>query len=71
MLEPILIKVYHLHLHPPHPIYKHRVDSKFTILPMSIAEVMTRIVQLDDSKAPGTYKYSHHNPKEFGTLWSA
>ena len=32
---------------------KHRVNSNFTILPTSIAEVMTLILQLDDSKAPG------------------
>ena len=32
---------------------KHRVNSNFTILPTSIAEVMSLILQLDDSKAPG------------------
>ena len=37
----------------PTSYLKHRVNSNFTILHTSIAEVMTLILQLDDSKAPG------------------
>ena len=37
----------------PTSYLKHRDNSNFTILPTSIAEVMTLILQLDDSKAPG------------------
>ena len=44
--------MYHLLLPPP-PYLKHRINFNFTILPTSIAEIMTLILQLDDSKAPG------------------
>ena len=37
----------------PTSYLKHKVNSNFTILPTSIAEVMTLILQLDDIKAPG------------------
>ena len=37
----------------PKSYLKHRINSNFTILHTSIAEVMTLILQLDDSKAPG------------------
>ena len=37
----------------PTSYLKHRVNSNFVILPTSIAEVMTLILQLDDSKPSG------------------
>ena len=37
----------------PTSYLKHRVNSNFVILPTSIAEAMTLILQLDDSKASG------------------
>ena len=37
----------------PTSYLKHRVNTNFVILPTSIAEVMTLILQLDDSKASG------------------
>ena len=37
----------------PTSYLKHSVNSNFTILPTSIAEVTTIILQLDNSKVPG------------------